>query len=287
MSTNDEHFYDSNSEPLNPDDPTYIKCNEIGILVDYSDSHYLIAIKDILALEKNVTIWSGTMKEENGIVGNRRRDKKKINEIYEAIKNKTLATSIISASEFKKSDGLSSKICCWDGQHRYWALRKYYGDVKRMFDGTMFLIVYRNDKIHKMVERFKNINKGTSAQTQYSSNIAKNIIEAISGYIFKKYQNLNKPSETPRRPNYNKNNLESDLTSMIDDLDKKYIDTNMIQKCIDYVDIINTEFKDKYEKKFKNKIRAPWMLTVEIEDCYLFIPEFNFIETLKDKIINM
>jgi predicted protein tyrosine phosphatase len=156
-----------------------------------------------------------------------------------------------------------------------------------MFDGTMFLIVYRNDKIHKMVERFKNINKGTSAQTQYSSNIAKNIIEAISGYIFKKYQNLNKPSETPRRPNYNKNNLESDLTSMIDDLDKKYIDTNMIQKCIDYVDIINTEFKDKYEKKFKNKIRAPWMLTVEIEDCYLFIPEFNFIETLKDKIINM
>ena len=45
------------------------------------------------------------------------------------------------------------------------------------------------------------------------------------------------------------------------------------------------EFKERYETKYKNKPTCPWMLTVEKEDCYLFIPEFNFIETLKNKII--
>ena len=286
MSNNDEHFYDSNSELIDPDDPTYIKCIEIGgVLVDYSASHYLIAIKNILALANNVTIWSGTMKEENGIVGNRRKDEQKINEIYEAINNKTLAASIISTSEFKSRDGLSSKICCWDGQHRFWALRKYYHEGNHIFNSIIYMLVYRNDGKHKMIRRFKNINKGTSAQGQYSSNIVKNIIEAISGYIVKKYSKLNKPSEKPIRPNYNKNNLESDLTSMIDELDKKYINANLIPKCINYINIINTEFKEKYDNKYKHKTRAKWMLTVEIEDCYLFIPEFNFIETLKNKII--
>ena len=216
MSNNDEYFYESNSEQLDPD-ITLTKCREIGILVDYSKSHYLVAIKNIDKLAEYVTIWKGTMQDENedGIVCNRTKDYQKIDEIYDSIQNKTLAASIISASEFKSKDKLSSKIRCWDGQHRFWALRKYYHEGNHNFNSIIYIIVYRNDRKNQMVKRFKNINKGTPAQTHYSSNITKNVVDAVSGYISKKYPNLNKPSGKPQRPNYNKNNLEMDLESMI------------------------------------------------------------------------
>jgi predicted protein tyrosine phosphatase len=280
----DKFNYSHSNEHPDPDKDKN-PYSEIGIIIEESQSHYLIAIKNIAELAKNVRIWKGVLKDDNGIVSNRRKDENKINEIYEAMKNKSLASSIISASEFKSRDGLSTRVLCWDGQHRYWALRKYYKHIKNNYSGNIYLIVYRCDTRRQMVERFKNINKGTPAQAQYSSNIIKNTVDAVTGCILKKYSTLNKSSGNPNKPNYNINNVHTDLTNMLESLDKDYINTNLIHTCIAMIDIINMEIKDIYENKYAHKIKDKWLINAEAVDCFLFL-EYDFIDMLKNKIIN-
>ena len=286
-----EHYEDAsdqfNNDPNDnpePHDNTYIKLIEIGKIIEQSSSHYLVVISNIAKLAEQIGVWNGVLKDENGIVCNRRRDEQKIDEIYEAIKNKTLASSIISASEFKSKDGLSSRILCWDGQHRLWALRKYYKTFKNTFTGNIYLIVYRCDTKSQMVKRFKNINKGTSAQGQYSSHIVKNTVDAITGCILKKYSNLNRPSGNPNKPNYNINNVHIDITNMLDNLDKEYINTSLIHKCINMIDVINMEIKDVYKNKSTTGVIKRWLINAEACNCYLFL-EYDFVEMLKNKII--
>lgn len=285
-----EHFTFSEPSDPKPDEPEdhdrlYIKLKQIGNIIECSPSHYLVAIRNIASLAYNISVWNGVLKDENGIVCNRRKDELKINEIYEAIKNKSLASSIISASEFKSRDGLSERILCWDGQHRFWALRKYYNKTNNNYFGNIYLLVYRCDTKSQMMKRFKNINKGTSAQAQYSSNIVKNTVDAVTGCIIKKYPTLNRPSGNPNKPNYNINNVHMDLTTMLDNLDKEYINTSLIHKCIDMIDNINMEIKELYENKYIRRIKDKWLINAEIVDCFLFL-EYNFIDMLKNKIIH-
>ena len=283
----DEHYEDA-SDKFNygtQPDPDRPRFNGIGNIIEESPSHYLITIKNIEELASNVRIWNGVLKDENGIVCNRRRNENKINEIYEAIKNKSLASSIISASEFKSKDGLSTRILCWDGQHRYWALRKYYKNINNNYFGNIYLLVYRCDTRNQMVKRFKNINKGTSAQAQYSSNIVKNTVDAITGCILKKFPTLDRPSGKPNKPNYNINNVHIDLTNMLDNLDKAYINTSLIHKCIDMIDTINMEIKELYENKYVRRVKDRWLINAETVNCFLFL-EYDFIDMLKNKIIH-
>jgi len=277
----DKFNYDAQPDP---DDPHRPELEDIGNIIEESQSHYLIAIKNIKNLASNVSIWNGVLKDENGIVCNRRKNENKINEIYEAIKNKSLASSIISASEFKSKDGLSRRILCWDGQHRFWALRKYYKNTNNNYFGNIYLLVYRHDTKRQMMRRFKNINKGTSAQAQYSSNIVKNTVDAITGCILKKFPTLDRPSGKPNKPNYNINNVHIDLTNMLDNLDKEYINTDLIHKCIDMIDTINMEIKEKYENKYVRRVKERWLINAEIVDCFLFL-EYDFVDMLKNKII--
>ncbi len=263
-----------------PNDPPY----GIGKIIEMSNNHYLISIENIDMLVKYIRVWNGVMKDKDGIVCNRRRNKQKIDEIYNAIKNNTLASSIISASEFISSDKLAKRYLCWDGQHRLWGLRKYYNETKNTYSGNMYLMIYRNDKSKNMVERFKNINMGTPAQVHYSSTLVKNTVDAITGIILKKYPSLNKNSGSPQRPNYNINNIHAELSTMLNNLDAEYITPDIINKCINFIDIINLEIKEKYENRYAKKVKDRWLVNAETADCYLFLDN-DFVEQLKDKII--
>ena len=276
-------YYTPNPDP-DEDKPSKYP-SEIGKIIESSDKHYLISIKRIDMLVEHIHVWNGVMKDKDGIVCNRRRNKQKIDEIYNAIKNKTLASSIISASEFISSDKMTRRYLCWDGQHRLWALRKYYNrDSKVEFTGNIYLMIYRNDKRKNMVERFKNINMGTPAQAHYSSTLVKNTVEAITGIILKKYPSLNKSSGSPQRPNYNINNVHMDLSTMLNNLDVSYVTPDIINKCINFIDIINSEIKEKYENRYARRVKDRWLVNAEIADCYLFLDN-DFVDQLKDKII--
>lgn len=273
-------YYDTPNPDPDEDDPL----NNIGKIIEMSNNHYLISIERIDMLVKYIRVWNGVMKDKDGIVCNRRRNKQKIDEIYNAIINKTLASSIISASEFISSDKLAKRYLCWDGQHRLWALRKYYRENKSQFTGNMYLMIYRNDKRKHMVERFKNINMGTPAQAHYSSTLVKNTVEAITGIILKKYPSLNKSSGSPQRPNYNINNVHMDLSTMLNNLDASYVTPDIINKCINFIDIINLEIKERYENRYAKKVKERWLVNAETADCYLFLDN-DFVDQLKDKII--
>jgi hypothetical protein len=76
-----------------------------------------------------------------------------------------------------------------------------------------------------------------------------------------------------------------DLTSMLENLDASYINSDIINKCINFIDIINLEIKQKYEHKYAKKIKERWLVNADTSDCYLFLDN-DFVERLNDKIVN-
>lgn len=263
---------------------TYLKLKEIGNIIEMSQNHYLVTVVNIAKLGSYLHIWTGVLADTNGVVCNRLKNENKINEIYDAIKDGTLASSIMSASEFVNKNNRPNKILCWDGQHRYWALRKYYKKNNINYSGNIYLLVYRHDTKTQMAQRFKNINKCTPAQSMYSSNTIKNTVDAVTGCILKKFPSLDRPSGKPNKPHYNINNVHIDLTQMLENLDKKYINTILIHKCIDMIDIINANIKQIYDNKYIHKLKEKWLISAEIANCFLFL-EHNFITLLEEQII--
>ncbi len=287
-----EHFEDardvfyieqSSQTDIEPD-ITYNKIKEIGPVIEHSNDHFLVRIININKLIEYISIWSKAVEDENGIVCNRNKNKAKINEIYTAIINNTLASSIISVSDFQSSDGLRSRLMCWDGQHRYWALRKYYNIHKQQYNGHIYLMIYRKDKIKYMTIRFKNINMGSSAQATYVSLSVKQIADRLTQYIKKKFSALNTSANKPRSPNYNIEQVHSNIVNMFEEIGPQFHTNKIITNSIKFIDIINDEFKLKYENDFSVKVMAPWYIKARQYNCFLFC-ESTFIEKLKNKII--
>lgn len=272
-----------NESQTDVEDVTYKKIKQIGPVVEHSNDHFLVRIINIDKLAQFVSIWAKVVQDENGVVCNRKRNKGKINEIYNAIINNTLASSIISVSEFIAVDKLSTRLICWDGQHRYWALRKYYKTLNQDYDGHIYLMIYRNDTRRQMVTRFKNINMGSSAQDTYSTIKIKTIVDNITNYVEKKFPSLKMYSANPRKPNYNIDNVNVDMVKMFEEIGPQYHTNDIITNSIKFIDIINDEFKVYYESYFTKRVMDQWYIKARQSNCFLFCGS-NFVEELKKKI---
>ena len=86
-------YYTPHPDPDEDKPPKYP--SEIGKIIESSDKHYLISIKNIDMLVEHIHVWNGVMKDKDGIVCNRRRNKQKIDEIYNAIKIYALKKTLI------------------------------------------------------------------------------------------------------------------------------------------------------------------------------------------------
>jgi hypothetical protein len=244
--------------------------------VVYSCTDYEISkITDIKEFLKTVKIWKGLRTRDGKYsVDNREVDENKVNEIYKCILNNTLTPSSLYISEVYDNKDKDFVLRCWEGQHRWYALKKYYLERhNRNINNLFFCIVYRNDTDDNIRIKFRNFNKITPVPIDESEDIGAKInrIELTKGlvdYIKDLYPNLQSTSINPRRPNYNIDNLNRILNDFIKDNNLENMNLKFFQsKIVTH----NLKLKEFYTKEYETKIKPTYIKKAFEHNCFLFL----------------
>ena len=226
------------------------------------------------------------MRTKNGkySVDNREVNEAKVDEIYESIINNTLVPSIFHISEIN-DNGINLR--CWEGQHRWYALKKYYNlkktnDIPHLF--LCYIYIYKPgiNADEDIRNKFRNLNKMTPVPIDYdedSDNKLKRIelVKNVVNHIKKTYPSLLSTASNPQRPNYNVDKLYNQLNDYIKE-------NNLENVSYDYfvmkIDEHNDNLKNHYENIYKNKIKPNYVSKAFSNNCLLFI-EKDFTMSLE------
>jgi hypothetical protein len=241
------------------------------------DNYHVYTITDIYKFLKSVKIWKG-LRTKNGIysIDNREVNEAKVDEIFESMMNLTLVPSVFHISEVNNNNIINLR--CWEGQHRWYALKKYY-NLKKTNDITHLFLCYiyihkdNMDVDEDIRNKFRNLNKMTPVPIDYDDDSETKLkrIELVKNsvkYIKTTYPDLQSTSSNPHKPNYNVDKLFNQLND--------YIKENKLEN-ISYEYFImkinehNDNLKNHYDNIYKNKIKPNYIIKAYSNNCFLFI----------------
>lgn len=248
---------------------------------------YSTLIFDVYTIENirnfihTVKIWRGPS-TSNGKFSlyNREKNEMKVNEIFESILDNTLTPNIIHISEIYDRDDKQQQLRCWDGQHRWHAIRKFYIDKHNKDISNMFMcFIYKNDNNDGALEKFINHNKLSPApipdinpHPEPASDVIKIIemVKELIEFIISAFPKMQSISNKPKKGNYNVNKLYNILYNFIEEenIIKKNISCEYIkQKIIEH----NNKLKDFYTDKYKSIIKDANIKRAFENNCFLFL----------------
>ena len=239
------------------------------------DNYDIYTITNIYNFLKSVKIWKG-LRTKNGIysIMNREVNELKVDEIYESILNDNLAPSVLHISEIYDNKENKISLKCWEGQHRWYALKrfcqmKYKKDISHLF----LCYIYKNDNNDNIKIKFKNFNKLTPVpiddDEEGEIKIKRvELVKYIIDYIKNKWDNLQSTSLNPHKPNYNIDKLYNQLND--------YIKENKLENvCHQYfeekLNEHNEALKKHYENFYKDKIKPNYITKAFMHNCFLFV----------------
>jgi hypothetical protein len=252
---------------------------DFGKLIHEFNEYSIYILNDIHKFLKSVKIWKG-LRTKNGkySVDNREVDEKKVNEIYDCIINNTLSPSIIQISEIYDIKERKFILRCWEGQHRWYALKKYLRDGHIKDINHLFVcFVYKNDTDDNVRIKFRNYNKITPVPIDYDDNLTVNLelkirrielTKYLVDYIKGLYPSLQSTSDRPRKPNYNIDNLTFTLNNFIKDYELEYKSFNYMK---DLISTTNLTLKDFYENEYTKKTKPLCIKKAFEYNCFLFL----------------
>ncbi len=267
---------------------------DFGTCVHAFNNYSIYLLDDIHKFLKSVKIWKG-LRTKNGkySVDNREVDDNKVNEIYECILNNTLSPSIFQISEIYDTKERQFTLRCWEGQHRWYALKKYLrdGHTNRRYNITHLFVcfVYKNETDETVRTKFRNYNKITPVPIDYDDNLELKIrrielTKYLVDYIKSMYPALQSTSDRPRKPNYNIDNLTFTLNNFIKDNELEY-KTFAYMK--DLISNTNLKLKDFYQNEYNTEGGKSKPVSVKKAfdyNCFLFLlDDFTNQITISDE----
>ncbi len=255
---------------------------DFGKCIHTFNDYSIYLLDDIHKFLKSVKIWKG-LRTKNGkySVDNREVDDKKVNEIYQCILNNTLSPSIMQISEVYDVKERQFFLRCWEGQHRWYALKKYLrdGHINNRYNINHLFVcfVYRNETDESVRIKFRNYNKITPVPIDYDDNLTVNLelkvrrielTKYLVDYIKGLYPSLQSTSDRPRKPNYNIDNLTFLLNNYIKDNE---LENKTFSYMKDLISNTNLKLKDFYEEEYKDKPLPASVKKAFDYNCYLFL----------------
>jgi hypothetical protein len=239
------------------------------------DKYDIYCITNVYKFLKDVKIWKG-LRTKNGVYStmNREVNELKVDEIFESIMNDTLAPSVIHISEIYDTNEKKTILRCWEGQHRWHALKKFYRMKHNKNINHLFTCnIYKNDTDDNIKIKFKNFNKLTPVPVDDDDDTEIKLkrielVKYIIDYIKKTWSELQSTSNNPHKPNYNIDNLYNQLNDYIKDYKLENI-------CYQYfenkINEHNEKLKNHYDNKYKNKVPPNYIIKAIQSNCFLFI----------------
>ena len=259
-----------------------------GNMLYETEDYMIYNVTNIKYLITDVKIWRGY--EERGVsLYNREKNDEKVKEIYESLLDGTIIyPSILYISEIYDRGDRDFKLRCWDGQHRWSAIKKYYQE-KHVKDITnvFICIIYKNDTNKKVYQKFYNLNQFTPANlfTQPPTNDsdeemplkdAKRIIltKELVAMIKNTWPTLISTANCPRKPHYNVDNLNDVIYEFIKENNCENMNYMFIMKRIEEA---NDRLKQFYTTLYITKRITNNYMKAKETNCYLFLTN-DFIE---------
>lgn len=209
-----------------------------------NDEYYISKIADFV---KIYTMWSG----------NRPIDKIKVLEI----KNEILRTKKVDGLIYIGSFPGSVSWVCYDGNHRASALVEIYKSGEEEIDVLFVKTRYLFEK--ELSDRYLSLNKAVSVPEIYKSdNKHKTTIEKVVRYIERKYKEFKSTSNSPKRPNFNRDLLTNYITDHISDTGHTY------EKILE-----DLEYTNQFNKKNVSiyNLTNAMLGKCDTYNCYLFV----------------
>jgi hypothetical protein len=236
----------------------------------------IYTIDDIKDFLKTVKIWKGLRTKDGKFsIDNREVDEIKVNEIFESIMNDTLTPSIFEISECYDPKDKKISYKCWEGQHRWYALKKFYLEKHTKNISHLFTChIYKNDNDDNIKVKFTNRNKFTPVpiDSSFEPSIIKmkriELVKNLVDYLKNTYSELRSTSNNPRKPNFNVDKLFSNLNEFIKENKLENVSFEYFQKKINNH---NDQLKIFYEDKYKTEIRPINVEKTFKNNAFLFL----------------
>lgn len=234
-----------------------------------NDKFIYCKINNIQQFIDNVASW-----KENRMI-----DKVRIPEIVESYLHDNIVESPIFISQLIINNVTKYRI--WDGQHRYYAIKKILknqymsDDIKNeIFNNKIFCYIYKNMTYDSTYDLFVNINKSIPVTVfkKHNNNNVKKSIEYIVNKFTTIYPSFQSKSYNPKKPNFNIDRIQQSLYSYITEYNLSNISK---YKLWDEIMRVNTELEptNKCQTSFVKK-------KVNDAKMYLFLVD-NFTEFIK------
>lgn len=257
---------------------TYIMAS-FGQLICSFPTYDIYTITDIGEFLKTVKIWKGIY-TKNGkySVDNREIDDKRVDEIFDAILRNDLTPSTLYISKIYDEKEKQYNLRCWDGQHRWHAMKRIYNEKHKIDISELFTCqVYKKDDYEGIHKKFKNINiptrdlshiRPSSSESQSRHEKITVVTKELVDFIKKNFSNLQSTALNPRKPNFNCDKLHAMLYAYIDENKLETINEQfLIQKILAH----NLKLKAVYDAKYVSKLRPASMIKAIEHNCYLFM----------------
>jgi hypothetical protein len=244
-------------------------------ITENKQNNYIIYnITNIFNFLHNVKIWKGpsTLNGKFSIY-NREKNEAKVNEILKSILENKLAINFIHISEIYDANEKKYILRCWDGQHRWHAIRKYYKeghpiDISHMF----YCIIYKNDTDEGALDKFINHNMVSPSPlpdlTSYEPLKLKRIeiVKELIEFIINKFPRAQSLSNRPMKGYYNVNKLYYILYDFIEE-------NNLENKSIKFIKMKIMEHNNKLKDFYNNQPRSTNIIRAINNNCFLFLLE--------------
>ncbi len=237
------------------------------------DIYTIDNIKDFL---ETVKIWKGLRTKDGKFsIDNREVDYVKVDEIFESIMDDTLTPSIFEISECYDPKNKKISYRCWEGQHRWYALRKFYTEKHKKDISHLFTChIYRNDNDENIKIKFTNRNKFTPVpiDSSFEPIVIKmkrvELVKNLVDYLKTEYEELRSTSNNPRKPNFNIDKLFTNLNDFIKENKLENVSFEYFQKKIINH---NDQLKVFYEDKYKTEVRPLSVKKAFENNAFLFL----------------
>jgi hypothetical protein len=239
----------------------------------------IYTIENIKQFISTVKIWKGTTTSNNKFsLYNREMNIMKVNEIFDSILDNTLTPNIIQISEIYDRNDKKQNLRCWDGQHRWHAIRRFYTEKHNKDISHMFIcFIYRNDNNDGALEKFINFNKMSPVPIPDINNVITDdylkikrieLVKELIDFIIETFPKMQSLANKPQRGNFNVNKLYHILYDYIEEykLENKNI-LFLQQKIIDH----NNKLKEYFTDKYKLIIKDCNIKKAFENNCYLFL----------------
>ena len=252
-----------NSSTVNEHKNDFIKEHDhiLGKLVYKISDNENLYLSDSAIIIKYIKNWKY----------NRPCDNLRVKKIKDSIKNGSYINEPIYIAELISKEKEITYVC-YDGNHR---IKAFNGEKSQ----KIFVNLIKNANNNEIKKRFITLNSGCPVPelyTEQSSEDFKSNIEYITDKICDNFKKCRSSSRRPRRPNFNRDNLQDILFTFLQNrVFDKYIMYGKILK-------LNNMYKNKFIENrniFTNISKKQIDKSIKT-NCYLFLFKSDFTDDL-------